>query len=342
MTPRQAEIRAAYERLGSLTAVAREFGLDRKTVRESLEASDKHKSAVKDALAVVGYDLDEGERTPQEAWDAHAESFERKVGASISKVDRVLRRSGPFPVFHSTDPHVDDDASALRLIEQDIKAAHALGAVMCHGGDLLNNWPMGGKLAKQWAEQTCTLPEALLRAKHYIDIFKPDVWVDGNHEEMNPYLVNLLAEWIPAATLRDYWRCDFTVKVPGGRDFRVALAHKFQKGSSWFHQMHGHLREMLESQERDLYIDGHYHIAGVMRHFLPERNHTSLLVASSGYKLVDKWGTRISRGGKMPRLSGRAHWIVVDPFAEGPMCHAFDDPRHAEVMLNGLQNLREV
>ena len=64
--------------------------------------------------------------------------------------------------------------------------SHDLDAVMCHGGDLLNNWPLAGRLAKKWADQECTMPDALLRAQYYINIFQPDAWVDGNHEEMNP------------------------------------------------------------------------------------------------------------------------------------------------------------
>jgi hypothetical protein len=50
------------------------------------------------------------------------------------------------------------------------EASHELNAIMCHGGDLLNNWPMAGKLAKQWAKQECTLPAAILRAQHYINM----------------------------------------------------------------------------------------------------------------------------------------------------------------------------
>lgn len=293
-------------------------------------------------LHKAGYTLSDHETTPEQAWNAHMRAFERKVGGQLSKTDQVIHRKGPFVIYHSTDQHLDDDASALNVLAEDIRASHDLDALMCHGGDLLNNWPVAGKLAKQWAEQQCTLPDALLRAQHFVSIFKPDVWVDGNHEEMNPYLVHLFAEWLPASTIRDYWRCDFTVKVPGGRDCRVALSHKFQKGSSWFHGSHGHIREMLQSHERDVYMDGHYHIDAVMHHTLQERGHTALLVASAGYKLIDKWAQRISRGGKVPRILGRAHWIVVDPYVDEGECmaQAFKSPRQAEAYFNGLQNLR--
>jgi hypothetical protein len=355
-TPRQIEAIEALRTHGSVRAAAEALGLTRSgfsgvLINASLTPEEKATLYKGTALNVsrarggavlqeAGYDLSYAEKTPEQAWREHASAFERKVGKQLSKADQVIERKGPFVIYHSTDQHIDDDASALSVLAQDIEASHGMGAIMCHGGDLLNNWPLAGKLAKQWAEQSCTLPDALLRAQHFISMFRPDVWVDGNHEEFNPYLVQLFEQWLPANVLRDYWRCDFTVKVPGGRDCRVALSHKFQKGSSWFHQMHGHLREMLQSEERHLYMDGHFHSDGVMHHSLPERGHSALLVASAGYKMVDKWASRISRGGKVPKVYGRAHWIVVDPYSEADMCHAFKCPEQAEVYFNGLQNLR--
>lgn len=322
---------------------ALELGISRQTLDSRIDRAATE-GITPDTIGLVayGYELTNKERTPEDAWRSHAGAFERKVAKQVAAKDRAIHRKGAFVIYHSTDQHIDDDASALRVLEDDIRASHDLGAIMCHGGDLLNNWPMAGRLAKQWAEQSCTLPDALLRAQHFINIFKPNAWVDGNHEEMNPYLCNLFDTWLPRGVIKDYWRVDFTVKVPGGRDYRVALSHKFQKGGSWFHALHGPIREMLQSEERDLYMDGHYHQAGVMHHTLPERAHSALLVASAGYKIIDKYASRISHGGKSPRLTGRAHWIVVDPFADDgeTMGHAFKCPRQAEAMLSGLQNLR--
>ncbi len=332
----------AYNRLGTMAAVARELGVTKSTAHEVLHRI-KADAAAK-PLSAVGYNLNYRERTTAEAWDDHASAFERKIGGAMAKRGGTVRRSGPFCIAHFTDAHVDDDAAALHLLKADIEASHAVGAVMCHGGDLLNNWPLAGKLAKQWSEQSCTLPDALLRAQHYIEILKPDAWVDGNHEEMNPYLVNLFDQWIPNKTLKDYWRVDFRVCVAGGRDTSIALSHKFQKGSSWFNPAHGGVREMLEGEESDIYLEGHLHISGVMERDFPERGASALIVSSAGYKVVDKYATRISRGGKMPKIRGRAHWICVDPFAEDDETRAvaFKSARQAEAYLNGLQNLRTI
>jgi len=341
MTPRQQEALDALEQYGSIKKAAAALGIHKSSLQERLRTA--RRNGDKPVKLTAAYNLDRGERTPAEAWDGHADAFERSVSKTIKNRWPVINRPrGPFCIFHSTDEHLDDDKTPLRLIEADIRAAHGMGAIMCHGGDALNNWPMAGKLAAQWAQQQCTAPDALLRLKHFIKIFRPDVWTDGNHEEMNPYLDQLIAEVLPANVIRDYWTARFRVETPDGRPIRVTMSHKFQKGSSWFHKAHGHIREMLEGEEADLLMDGHIHCDGVLDHTLPERGHAALCVASAGYKIVDRYAARISRGGVIPKLRGRAHWIIADPLADFDenLLTAFKSAEQAEAYLNGLQNLR--
>lgn len=319
------------------------MGKSVKSIKSLLERATRHAEAGQ--LPALGYDTDAPETTPEQAWNAHAAAFEQKVSKALRNRWRSIQRpKGPFCIFHSTDEHIDDDGAALRLIEADIQASKDLGAIMCHGGDVLNNWPLAGRLAKQWAEQSCTLPGALLRLQHFIDLFEPDVWTDGNHEEMNPYLDQIIKAKLPKGVIQDYWTVRFKVETPGGRDVRVIMSHKFQKGSTWFHKAHGHIREMLEGEEADLLMDGHLHSDGVLDHTLPERGHSALCVASAGYKVVDKYSARISKSNNSPKLRGRAHWMICDPMAERDqsLVSAFKCPQQAEVYLNGLQNLRAV
>lgn len=323
--------------------IAQQLGMARPGTLNQWLATKGYKYQ-RDTLEAVGYDLSNvAERTPRDAWDAGKGTFERVISDALQKQWRQIKRGrGPFVIYHCTDQHLDGDSCPLRLLEADIQASHDLGAIMAHGGDLLNNWPMAGKLAKMWAEQQCTKSDALLRAEYFMEIFKPDVWVDGNHEEMNPYLEAFFKSRLPASCLADYWSIGFEVITPDGRPVRVKLSHKFEKGQSWFHPHHGAIRETLEADPADLYIEGHYHVSGVMYRTFAERSLSATYVASAGYKPIDKWATRISRGGKVPKLKGRAHWIVCDPMAdEGEItCMAFDSPRQAEAYLNGLQNLR--
>lgn len=324
---------------GNISAAARELGLPRPTMQNFVR---NYANKVPSKLTDVGYKIEARERTPAEAWASHAGVAERTIGNAIgNRWKTIVRPRGAFVVFHSTDEHLDDDATPLRLIEADIGAAHALGAVMCHGGDLLNNWPMAGRLAQQWAQQECTAPDALLRAQHFVSIFKPDVWTHGNHEEMNPYLSSMMEGWLPEGCIKDHWTATFVVET-GDRPVSCVLSHKFQKGSSWFHPHHGVLREALEGEEADLYMEGHLHISGTMHRSLPERGISMTAVSSAGYKVVDNYAARISRGGTSPKIKGRAHWIVCDPMADddAQVCVPFDCPRQAEAMLNGLQNLR--
>ncbi len=324
---------------GNVSAAARELGVPRTSLQSFAR---KYANSVPAKLEEVGYKIEAKDRTPAEAWAAHVGVAERTIGKALGNRWRTIKRPrGAFVVFHSTDEHLDDNATPLRLIEADIGAAHAMGAVMCHGGDLLNNWPMAGRLAKEWATQSCTLDDSLLRAQHFIDIFKPEVWTHGNHEEMNPYLSSMLQGWLPEGCIYEHWTATFVVET-GDRPVSCVLSHKFQKGSSWFHPHHGVLREALEGEEADLYMEGHLHISGTMQRTLPERGVSMTAVSSAGYKVVDKYAARISRGGTMPKIKGRAHWIVCDPMADedAQVCVPFDCPRQAEAMLNGLQNLR--
>ncbi len=296
------------------------------------------------SLEAVGYQLDRAPKTGREAWDEHADAFERKIAKNLRSQQHEIRRpdASAYVIYHATDVHLDDDAVPLRLLEADIRASHAMGAITVHGGDALNNWPSSGRLAGQWAHQSATLDDGLLRLQHYIEMLQPSIWVDGNHDEWSSHLPALIEHYLPVGCITDYWTADVRVTSPGGRTLRLAVSHKFQKGSSYFHKVQGHIREAMEGLDRDLLLDGHLHCAGVMQHHLPERGHTTLMVASAGYKVVDKYAARISRGGKMPKLSGRAHWIVVDPQAghDATFCAAFTDPAQAEAYLGGLQNLR--
>jgi hypothetical protein len=333
----------AYRRLGSIRAVARELGVHKSSVQDALRGVDLKAAPAAEMLTAAGYRVDRPEKTPAEAWEEHKAVVERRVSKVLANRWPVIKRpKGPFVVAHFTDPHIDDDATPLHLLEADIRASRDLGAVICLGGDIVNNWPMAGRLAKLWAEQACTKADALLRIDYLLDLMRPDAVTLGNHEEMNPYLADLIRRQIPKGAVFGDWTANFVVQAAGGRPLRAILSHKFQKGSSYFHPHHGVLREGHEGEEADLYMEGHLHIGGHMTRVLPERGHMFLAVASAGYKIVDKFATRISRGGTIPKVTGRAHWIVCDPDADlaVPMCRAFEEPQLAEAYLNGLQNLR--
>ena len=335
---------AAVRKYGSTRAAAEALDMSQTTVARRAKAS--REAQTEGMFEDLGYDTNAPEKSNQQAWEEHADVFERELAKTLRKRTARIRRTNgtPFVIFHTTDEHIDDNKTPLRLLQQDIDAANEMAAIKCHGGDVLNNWPLAGRLAQQWAEQQCTLPDALKRMQHFFDILQPDVATQGNHEEMNPYLAQIIDAALPKGCITDYWAVRFTVETPGGRDVRAVLSHKFTKGGSWFHKLHGHIREMLEAEEADLLMDGHLHSDGVLDHTLPERGHATTCVASAGYKVMDKYAARISKGGKYPKVRGRAHWIVCDPQADlaANLCMPFKDPRQAEAYLSGLQNLRAI
>lgn len=301
-------------------------------------------TASEEKLREVGYNLDADEPTGEQIWREQARVFERTFAKTSKQRLATLKNpngTGAFIMAHFTDVHLDDNGCALSLLEEDINASHRIGAITMHGGDALNAWPHGGKLAKKNADQHCTLSDSLKLLEHYINILQPKLWVDGNHEEMLPVLDELIIRALPRSVARDYWTIRFNVETPGGRTVKGAMSHKFSKGNSYFHALQGQIREAMEGEAVDVRFDGHMHRAGVMQHYLPERDQTTLMIASSGYKLYDKFAARISQGGKHARIAGRAHWIVSDPQLEfGPNCTAFICPDQAEAYAEGLQNLR--
>lgn len=337
---------AAVAEHGTVTEWARAAGIPRGTADARIQAARRWQAQVSQHTqeALSAYNFATEEMTPAEAWAAGDETASRTIAAVQNKQWRAIKRKGPFCLFHTSDEHVDDNSSLLRLIEADVARAKGMDAITCHGGDVINNWPLAGRLAKKWAEQQCTLPQAFLRVQHFIQMLDPDVWTMGNHLEMNPLAAQIVQGFLPKKTITDHWTVRFIVKVPGGRDCRVALSHKFQKGSSWFHKTHGHIRELLEAEPVDVLMDGHLHCDGVMDYTLPERQIAACMVASGGYKVTDEWAARISRGGNDMKLRGRCHFIIVDPYAayDEDFAKAFKSPDQAETYLNGLQNLRAV
>jgi len=154
---------------GAVSRAARNAGLPSGTMSSRISAYERANGVsrrdveVIDKLESVGYEASE-EMTPAEAWESGTGAFQRKVSKALkSRSHKIKRSAGPFCIFHQTDVHLDDDGAALKLIEDDIRWAHDMDAIMCHGGDALNNWPMAGRLARKWADQECSKNEALLR-----------------------------------------------------------------------------------------------------------------------------------------------------------------------------------
>ena len=130
-----------YLRGEPLTEAARVLGIRIGTLREWVSQNGGPDTLLATApLAALGYDTATPERRPEDAWAAGTETFDRTLSKAVAKRGRTVKRPrGPVVIFHSTDEHVDDNATPLRLIEHDVNAAKDLNAVMCHGGDLLNN-----------------------------------------------------------------------------------------------------------------------------------------------------------------------------------------------------------
>lgn len=135
MTPRQAEIRAAFERLGNKAAVARELGLDSKTVRESLKLS-----AV-DSGVQAGMTAANTELVPNVLW-VKTKATDDAPGYSV-----MLRPQEATP---------EQVAEAVREALEGMTPAQPVQAPENYDSDLLTVYPLAdmhlGMMA--WARET--------------------------------------------------------------------------------------------------------------------------------------------------------------------------------------------
>ncbi len=334
----------AFRKHGGVRAAAEALGMDRRGLQRLLRRAE----VVQPGCTSVGSARSD-DSPPHEPIDRPVEEV------LAERVARITRRSeesietpvvgcpsGPFVVWHCTDEHLDDNGSRIDALADDMGAARRLSASRLCGGDILNNWPLGGRLAGKWAEQEATLPEGLALAKWSLNHYPPDVYAFGNHEKMNAYLKEWLLEVMPRRTVVGWWSVRFVYRPAQGRSFVVTLAHDFSQGKSWFHPLHGHIREDLESGSSDIYLAGHLHCEGSMAFTNAKTGRRPLFCRSRGYKQFDGFATQIGKGGNAG--GGHSTWLVLDPRedCDERAMFAFADWRGAEAMLNGLVNLQAV
>jgi transposase-like protein len=96
----------AYDRLGSTRAVARELNVNPTTVQRCLQNKNGSTTEpAKDKLSDLGYEVTGKELTSQDAWDSHADSFERSLTiATKEHWSAIERPAGAYVVAHFTDP----------------------------------------------------------------------------------------------------------------------------------------------------------------------------------------------------------------------------------------------
>lgn len=255
----------------------------------------------------------------------HIRRFERKHFLTFTV-------RGPFAVPFIGDPHMDSPGFDFRQFMADMDAIREIGEVLptfpINMGDLLDNWPAGGKLGKKLADGHLDRREALGLARAFLN---GEMGVEcvahliGNHDHWPgvDYAV-LLQQWAKAPVID--WGAIITFKMPRD-DFVVGASHDYP-GHSGHNSLHALMRRSREEGGCDLYVGAHRHMGGQGKVEDGHRGRTYHYMRVAGYKRADEYAWQKGFGQVKEGASGVA---VVNPFStsQDGICRTFYDLQDA-------------
>jgi len=228
---------------------------------------------------------------------------------------RIPVRPEPFAVAFIGDPHLDSAGCNHSRLWRDLELLRVAKVRAINLGDLLDNWPTGGKLAKKLHHSPLTRPEALALARKFVvgSGVRFDAHILGNHDEWpGDDYATLLSEWASEASTRIVpWGLNITY-VCGEREFRIQAHHDFP-GHSMYNPLHGLMRRAREEGRCDLYVAGHRHNAATGGYEDGHRGKRYSFMRVKGYKEGDEYAFVKGYGEQREGHSGLA---VFNPWAE--------------------------
>lgn len=228
------------------------------------------------------------------SFEARKESWSAHTWFEIKHEDNL-----PVGYAFVGDPHGDDDGHNVPQFDQDMKAlAGAEGVYGINMGDLVNNWPTGGKLSSKYGDQSMSRKDGIEFIRWHL--LHTDVpWrllILGNHDEFDPVMQELIREVVKGEQIIVHkWDARFVLVFPNGRRCYVKAAHNY-KGHSWFHELHGNIRSFLDAPAH-IVAAAHHHDWGYYAHEAPNLAHlmnpglpfVAHLFRVRGYKHMDQW-----------------------------------------------------
>lgn len=252
---------------------------------------------------------------------------------------RIPVRPEPFAVAFIGDPHLDSAGCNHAQLWRDMALLRAAKVRAVNMGDILDNWPTGGKLAKKLHHSPLTRPEALALARKFIvdTGVRFDAHILGNHDEWpgDDYAA-LLSGWAAEASTRLVpWGLTITY-VCGETEFRIQAHHDFT-GHSMYNPLHGLMRRAREEGRCHLYVAGHRHNAATGGYEDGHRGKRYNFMRVKGYKEGDEYAFV---KGYAEQREGHSGLAVFNPWAETleGQCRTFLDIADGVAFLEALRN----
>lgn len=200
-----------------------------------------------------------------------------------------LKRNEPIAINWFGDPHLGSNSCDYARIREHTRiVSETKNMYGANIGDVADNWPWGGRLLQLYADMTANKARERALAKWFLEEagIKWLIWLEGNHDRMDPgfvtYLRTVNANRIPMID----WRARFKVEFPNGQTFKIDSSHD-HKGHSMWHNLHGQIRASLSGAAIcDLYIAGHRHCWAYAMNEMPDGEIVHL-ARCRGYKFYD-------------------------------------------------------
>ena len=272
---------------------------------------------------------------PRPVADHRVEAFsaEEIIAARLATQDRrharlrsenvrsvQIEEEGPIGLMMMGDPHLDDEGTDLRLVTEHVDIIKRTpGCYAVCVGDLSNNWPMGGRLAKKHADQSVTREQEKKLVRWFLDTLR-DRWaglVIGNHD-----LWNNDKAWLSSVLNPDVYpvgndELRVRLNFPRGT-YGIHIRHDF-KGGSMYSTTHAPFKAALMGRDNfDLYVCGHRHVWGLRSEPLKNRE-AALAMRLGAYKLHDEYAVTLGHRDGVP--GGEAAFVIVRPWRQGPSRH---------------------
>jgi hypothetical protein len=311
----------AVEKHGSIRAAAKALGEARTTIQSRIADARADGLEPTPKVELPSFVLEGDEEEPiEDILVRFRKDHERRAKAALLRTWYTIKinETLPYALIWFGDPHLGPHCD-WRTLDRDIKIARQDGVYGAQIGDLTDNWPWTGRLARLWAENDIsTKTERRLANWFMLETgIRWLCWLIGNHDEWNgtSEIYKLMgAHHIP---MHD-WRAQFTLEHLNGSKTRIDAAHG-RKGSSLYNPTHGTLRDAKFGEHADLFVSGHIHSFGLFDIEFPEKRTASWLAQISGYKTLDHHALV---NGYAESRRGSSILSIIDPETGRVQCFA--------------------